>query len=169
MCLSPEYRWAVYFTVERVWLWGHRFVCTGRHGRGDTDGATRRSRMQDAPIVVGIDGSSDSRQALQWAVDFARRYNIALRAMTVWDTPPTYGRVTYAAPGSSHSQSEARAMLADVVRAVVGDEASVSQRIEQGDPGPVLDRKSTRLNSSHVAISYAVFCLKKKKKQQQKT
>src|SRR5690554_8212813 len=28
----------------------------------------------------------------------------------------------------------------------------------------VLDRKSTRLNSSHVRISYAVFCLKKKKK-----
>src|SRR5437870_8701342 len=31
-------------------------------------------------------------------------------------------------------------------------------------PRPVLDRKSTRLNSSHVAISYAVFCLKKKKR-----
>src|SRR5699024_11933199 len=30
--------------------------------------------------------------------------------------------------------------------------------------GRVLDRKSTRLNSSHVSISYAVFCLKKKKK-----
>src|SRR3989442_14385321 len=29
------------------------------------------------------------------------------------------------------------------------------------------DRKSTRLNSSHVRISYAVFCLKKKKKLQQ--
>src|SRR5256885_2437719 len=29
----------------------------------------------------------------------------------------------------------------------------------------VLDRKSTRLNSSHLVISYAVFCLKKKKKQ----
>src|SRR5437870_13368519 len=28
---------------------------------------------------------------------------------------------------------------------------------------PEADRKSTRLNSSHVAISYAVFCLKKKK------
>src|SRR5690625_6228700 len=28
-----------------------------------------------------------------------------------------------------------------------------------------IDRKSTRLNSSHVAISYAVFCLKKKKRQ----
>src|ERR1035438_10632991 len=30
--------------------------------------------------------------------------------------------------------------------------------------GWILDRKSTRLNSSHLGISYAVFCLKKKKK-----
>src|SRR5258708_27212408 len=30
--------------------------------------------------------------------------------------------------------------------------------------GPLGDRKSTRLNSSHQIISYAVFCLKKKKK-----
>src|SRR5207249_7483815 len=30
----------------------------------------------------------------------------------------------------------------------------------------VADRKSTRLNSSHVSISYAVFCLKKKKKRE---
>src|SRR3712207_8583776 len=29
---------------------------------------------------------------------------------------------------------------------------------------PCIDRKSTRLNSSHANISYAVFCLKKKKK-----
>src|SRR3712207_6931330 len=29
--------------------------------------------------------------------------------------------------------------------------------------GPPIDRKSTRLNSSHANISYAVFCLKKKK------
>src|SRR5438552_4464942 len=34
--------------------------------------------------------------------------------------------------------------------------------------GLVLDRKSTRLNSSHQIISYAVFCLKKKKKKQHK-
>src|SRR5947208_14015414 len=31
------------------------------------------------------------------------------------------------------------------------------------------DRKSTRLNSSHQIISYAVFCLKKKKKEKKKT
>src|SRR5262245_62533730 len=36
-----------------------------------------------------------------------------------------------------------------------------------GDHRRVQDRKSTRLNSSHLGISYAVFCLKKKTKQQQ--
>src|SRR2546422_7537042 len=39
---------------------------------------------------------------------------------------------------------------------------STAWRIEDADPGR--DRKSTRLNSSHGYISYAVFCLKKKKK-----
>src|SRR5690606_40757899 len=35
---------------------------------------------------------------------------------------------------------------------------------EREGRGQYTDRKSTRLNSSHVKISYAVFCLKKKKK-----
>src|SRR5207249_10439888 len=35
--------------------------------------------------------------------------------------------------------------------------------IETGEVAAGIDRKSTRLNSSHVSISYAVFCLKKKK------
>src|SRR5437870_9356129 len=38
--------------------------------------------------------------------------------------------------------------------------------LKRGRFGQFLDRKSTRLNSSHVAISYAVFCLKKKKKKE---
>src|SRR5437660_4251471 len=36
--------------------------------------------------------------------------------------------------------------------------------LHSDQPARHRDRKSTRLNSSHVAISYAVFCLKKKKK-----
>src|SRR6266496_5969597 len=43
--------------------------------------------------------------------------------------------------------------------------AQVGWRPRQSVPGQAgRDRKSTRLNSSHVEISYAVFCLKKKKK-----
>src|SRR5437764_10259011 len=38
-----------------------------------------------------------------------------------------------------------------------------TMRLGEG-PGITRDRKSTRLNSSHRCISYAVFCLKKKKK-----
>src|SRR5205807_9458664 len=34
--------------------------------------------------------------------------------------------------------------------------------LPRAGPGPGRDRKSTRLNSSHLVISYAVFCLKKK-------
>src|SRR5439155_15290823 len=43
----------------------------------------------------------------------------------------------------------------------VGVETDCNCR-EEEDRAIRLDRKSTRLNSSHVAISYAVFCLKKK-------
>src|SRR5699024_12014568 len=50
--------------------------------------------------------------------------------------------------------------------------ASTLRRVARSDDGTVepsnifkkRDRKSTRLNSSHVSISYAVFCLKKKNK-----
>src|SRR2546426_7042945 len=38
-----------------------------------------------------------------------------------------------------------------------------TQKVAEPPPSK-LDRKSTRLNSSHLVISYAVFCLKKKKK-----
>src|SRR5690625_870294 len=41
-----------------------------------------------------------------------------------------------------------------------------TQLMGDAKESPIKDRKSTRLNSSHVAISYAVFCLKKKKTEQ---
>src|SRR5947209_12779025 len=40
---------------------------------------------------------------------------------------------------------------------------SVGFHVDHGGGGRTRDRKSTRLNSSHANISYAVFCLKKKK------
>src|SRR5689334_23950221 len=53
--------------------------------------------------------------------------------------------------------------------AVKGKSAASGESSVEAAPGPNLvgkkaqDRKSTRLNSSHSSISYAVFCLKKKK------
>src|SRR2546427_9154102 len=50
--------------------------------------------------------------------------------------------------------------LAESHHTVVGDIGDVALPVEG-------DRKSTRLNSSHSQISYAVFCLKKKKKKKE--
>src|SRR5689334_24549837 len=44
------------------------------------------------------------------------------------------------------------------------DDAVCSRQRDRQFPVSFRDRKSTRLNSSHSSISYAVFCLKKKKK-----
>src|SRR5690606_41989959 len=53
---------------------------------------------------------------------------------------------------------------------LVDDELGLAGEVGDGaqDLGLDEDRKSTRLNSSHVKISYAVFCLKKKKNRKSK-
>src|SRR5690606_41677452 len=57
-----------------------------------------------------------------------------------------------------HQQAHARLQRLDDLRVRQVDPRAVTRcRVE------IQDRKSTRLNSSHVKISYAVFCLKKKK------
>src|SRR5256885_6974951 len=54
---------------------------------------------------------------------------------------------------------------ADSLIAAIAAEAKAGKLPEE-DAKATADRKSTRLNSSHLVISYAVFCLKKKKNQQ---
>src|SRR5690349_21900182 len=69
-----------------------------------------------------------------------------------------------AARVSRDGRVDARADRGDVVRARAGGAfAGDDGRRSSGRTGRLhRDRKSTRLNSSHVEISYAVFCLKKK-------
>src|SRR5438067_7900133 len=50
-----------------------------------------------------------------------------------------------------------------------GSESSLMSLVTSNGGVSWRDRKSTRLNSSHVSISYAVFCLKKKKKKRTKS
>src|SRR2546422_2782437 len=73
---------------------------------------------------------------------------------------------------------EPRSLVDDVLDRVGGGAVDLDFVMEVGtgrearvpdlsdDVSPLQDRKSTRLNSSHGYISYAVFCLKKKKKKQ---
>src|SRR2546426_3899289 len=71
-------------------------------------------------------------------------------------------------PGGAETSEEAPASSNNANRRIT---CSPRGRIEvDGESGrdtvalPRIDRKSTRLNSSHLVISYAVFCLKKKNK-----
>src|SRR3712207_8907484 len=69
--------------------------------------------------------------------------------------PPPVGR------GDRRVRGVVEQDLGDVDRAQPVDQRRVRLR-DDGDPPLGQDRKSTRLNSSHANISYAVFCLKKK-------
>src|SRR2546422_8007125 len=63
--------------------------------------------------------------------------------------------------GADEHQSFTHLARFDLRRNLVGDVDDLLTRLR--------DRKSTRLNSSHGYISYAVFCLKKKKRTQKET
>src|SRR5256885_10388598 len=56
----------------------------------------------------------------------------------------------------------ARAHAVQLLRADIRDRRDKSAKFIHGEQRFAKDRKSTRLNSSHLVISYAVFCLKKK-------
>src|SRR5207249_11200380 len=67
--------------------------------------------------------------------------------------------------GGAHSTTVLRQAIASCLllgRVDGRSEKATSHSAEE--PSSIQDRKSTRLNSSHVSISYAVFCLKKKTK-----
>src|SRR2546429_8989435 len=96
----------------------------------------------------------DARTRLKWAhvLHGAGRITgvsasaiATLRALCV-GLPRGYRRVTIGQPAICREQGP-HAEIVELVEVVV-----------------IVDRKSTRLNSSHGYISYAVFCLKKKKK-----
>src|SRR2546426_5812801 len=67
-------------------------------------------------------------------------------------------------PNSHHFARDGQS-LGKVEPILGSSDAQNSAKLLEVNDGPVAqDRKSTRLNSSHLVISYAVFCLKKKKK-----
>src|SRR5690606_40273662 len=77
------------------------------------------------------------------------------------------------ADGAAHERGKRPSGVGESVRLAGGQghrdfedrgDAEVDPMHGDGSFDLVSDRKSTRLNSSHVKISYAVFCLKKKKK-----
>src|SRR5439155_23852849 len=83
--------------------------------------------------------------------------------LSLHDALPIYPMRVFAA-GSLSNEMRIEVRWRNGRRSVVnGVKANRIYEIAEAGAEPARDRKSTRLNSSHVAISYAVFCLKKKK------
>jgi len=95
--------------------------------------------MNTEPVVVGVDGGPDSRQALKWAADYARTAGAPLVALTVYDMPVVYGPYAMAGFESSESlEKGAREMLAETVQETLGEDASVDQRVLRGHAAKAL-------------------------------
>src|SRR5256885_13174688 len=81
---------------------------------------------------------------------------------------PARGEVDAESMQAVTDQLKARGLIVLDIDAKKGSkELSLSflERVKARDLSVMTDRKSTRLNSSHLVISYAVFCLKKNKRQ----
>src|SRR5689334_24537225 len=75
--------------------------------------------------------------------------------------PPRSTLFPYTTLFRSMRTKPGEALTSNLVKRVDG---IFKKKGEVNSPEVIVDRKSTRLNSSHSSISYAVFCLKKKKK-----
>src|SRR5206468_11804066 len=95
-------------------------------------------------------------------------YTLSLHdALPIWILPWAVGsREHFEDPHAHDALPEGVAVDSVAIAEEVGWRGVVRERLHDllGGPGRGgIDRKSTRLNSSHDQISYAVFCLKKKK------
>src|SRR5690349_23996036 len=88
-------------------------------------------------------------------------YTTLFRSVVVTDVDGNRDVVNHDTTGLVVPAGDAAAASAAVLR-LLHDRPLAARLGAAGRYG--VDRKSTRLNSSHVEISYAVFCLKKKKK-----
>lgn len=91
-------------------------------------------------VVVGIDGSDESRSALRWAVDYARRTDATVRAIAVWQQPLEFGMTAVPPPPRQAYEAEAEKWLTDALPTLepTEDVARIRTRTEEGDPSSVL-------------------------------
>jgi nucleotide-binding universal stress UspA family protein len=94
-------------------------------------------------VVVGVDGSPSSYEALRWAARYAQRVGGVVEAVHAWDTPSAVG---WSGPAidPEFDLEQARERFAEELRTVFPDEspAELRQRLVEGDPSEVLIRAS---------------------------
>src|SRR5690554_241463 len=153
----------------------------GPTGVGKTEIARRLAKLVNAPFIkieatkftevgyVGRDVESIIRDLIEIAVKMLREKGMKQhhRAAEEAAEERILDALLPSARGEEASDSSTRQILRKKFREGDLDEREIEIELAEQKVGVEImtppDRKSTRLNSSHVRISYAVFCLKKKK------
>ena len=98
--------------------------------------------MDTKPVIVGVDGSPNSLRALRWAAEYAQRVESPLEVVATWQAPVVYGDMYVSAQDYAGLEEQARAGLAESVREALGEDAQITEIVEQGHPSHVLVQAS---------------------------
>ncbi len=92
-------------------------------------------------VVVGVDGSEASRDALRWALGYARLAGASVHALTAWQYPPSYAWAP-AVIDQVDLEGDARRMLKETIEEVVTAhwDVVVQSEVVQGSPGQTLTK-----------------------------
>jgi nucleotide-binding universal stress UspA family protein len=99
---------------------------------------TEGDDANDRRIVVGVDGSQHSRDALRWAAHFARVFGARLDAVTAWEYPPAFGWSVV--PDNWDPAGDMQKVLQETVADVFGDQppAGLQMQVHEGQAAKVL-------------------------------
>lgn len=89
----------------------------GEHGRLEEQG--QEQGQPGGPVVVGVDGSESSKEALRWAARMAAAEGLKLRALTTWEYPQAYNSPVDV---NWRPDVDAETILDDTLTEVFGDE-----------------------------------------------
>jgi nucleotide-binding universal stress UspA family protein len=105
----------------------------------DAQGRTDEAGGADPRIVVGVDGSRSSCQALRWAARQAKLTGASLEVVACWEFPTAYGWVPQYPAGFDPS-GDARRALEGTVAEVLGEDPGVEigLSVVEGHAAPVL-------------------------------
>jgi nucleotide-binding universal stress UspA family protein len=89
-------------------------------------------------VVVGVDGSEPSKDALRWAIRYACRTGATVRAVTVWHFPTSFGWGPLPTIPEMDLEADARAGLKETVEAVADTSEPVTLQTEVVEGPPAL-------------------------------
>lgn len=98
--------------------------------------------MDVKPVIVGVDGSSDSVRALEWAAEYARWVEAPLHGVISWEVPTLYGDTFSDKWDSTGVEQKHREVLDKAVGQALGEGAQVEPHVERGNAAKVLVRAS---------------------------